>query len=45
VENILDDVTIERPVPLVRENQNSDSDISTNSSSKESGDNPILNQI
>jgi hypothetical protein len=42
VENILDDITIERPVPLVRENQNSDSDTSINSSSKESGDDPVL---
>jgi hypothetical protein len=41
---MLDDVTTERPVPLVRENQNSDSDISINSSSEESGDDPILNQ-
>jgi hypothetical protein len=43
VENILDNATIERLIPLVRENQNSDSDISINSSSKESEDNPILN--
>jgi hypothetical protein len=41
---MLDDITIERPVPLVRENQNLDSDTSINSSSKESRDNPILNQ-
>jgi hypothetical protein len=39
---MLDDITIERPVPLVRENQNSDSDISTNSSSKELGDDSVL---
>jgi hypothetical protein len=44
VENILDDITIERLVPLVGENQNLDSDISTNSSSKESEDDPVLDQ-
>jgi hypothetical protein len=39
---MLDDVTIKRLVLLVRENQNSDSDILINSSSKESGNDPIL---
>jgi hypothetical protein len=41
---MLDDATIERPVSLVRENQNSDSDTSINSSSEESGDDSVFNQ-